>query len=323
MLGRPDQARIQGPDPDRQPELVGHRLHDAGDDGAADGRGQGLRVPEGPARQRQPVHQVGLGADQGRRPRRDHDRHRLHARRRGADGRPASRSSPVAPCEGTGYEIGSMSLIKGARNPEAAKKFYDWALTAEMQSQGPGREVVPGAVEQERPTPSDKAPDLSTIKLIDYDFKKYGSSDERKRLLQKWDTEVASPAAVDGCARAQDHRGLASDRHPLDGGRAGSASPLLPWYGLDRQFLHAGLAVRRLSAGRRRRAGAVPRRCRARSRGWRRSASCCLLPLLAVEPAKDRSAVRPAADRRRRGRLRLFPAAGLRHRPARLAVRSG
>jgi iron(III) transport system substrate-binding protein len=32
---------------------------------------------------------------------------------------------------------------------------------------------------------------MSQIKLIDYDFKKYGSSDERKRLLQKWDEEVS------------------------------------------------------------------------------------------------------------------------------------
>ena len=35
----------------------------------------------------------------------------------------------VTPCEGTGYEIGSMSIIKGARNLDEAKKFYDWALT--------------------------------------------------------------------------------------------------------------------------------------------------------------------------------------------------
>ncbi|MGB0848932.1 MAG: ABC transporter substrate-binding protein, partial [Thiolinea sp.] len=40
----------------------------------------------------------------------------------------------VAPCEGTGYEIGSMSIIKGARNLENAKKFYDWALSADVQS---------------------------------------------------------------------------------------------------------------------------------------------------------------------------------------------
>jgi iron(III) transport system substrate-binding protein len=35
----------------------------------------------------------------------------------------------LAPCEGTGYEIGSMSIIKGARNLAFAQKFYDWALT--------------------------------------------------------------------------------------------------------------------------------------------------------------------------------------------------
>ncbi len=31
----------------------------------------------------------------------------------------------VSPCEGTGYEIGSMSIIKGAKNMENAKKWYD------------------------------------------------------------------------------------------------------------------------------------------------------------------------------------------------------
>ena len=35
----------------------------------------------------------------------------------------------VSPCEGTGYEIGCMSIIKGANNLENAKKWYDWALT--------------------------------------------------------------------------------------------------------------------------------------------------------------------------------------------------
>jgi iron(III) transport system substrate-binding protein len=97
----------------------------------------------------------------------------------------------VAPCEGTGYEIGSMSIIKGARNLDSAKKFYDWALSADVQSR---------AVEAKSyQVPSNKgakvsplSPDLSSIKLIDYDFKKYGSSDERKRLLKKWDDEVST-----------------------------------------------------------------------------------------------------------------------------------
>ena len=97
----------------------------------------------------------------------------------------------VAPCEGTGYEIGSMSLIKGGRNLDEAKKFYDWALTAETQSRA--LEVnafqVPSNIGAKV---SPKAPKLEDIKLIKYDFVKYGSSAERKRLLKKWDNEVKS-----------------------------------------------------------------------------------------------------------------------------------
>jgi len=97
----------------------------------------------------------------------------------------------VAPCEGTGYEIGSMSLIAGARNPEAARKFYDWALTADMQSKA--KDVKSFQLPSNKnATASPLSPDLSTIKLIDYDFKKYGSSEERKRLLKKWDDEVST-----------------------------------------------------------------------------------------------------------------------------------
>ena len=43
---------------------------------------------------------------------------------------------PILPCEGVGYEIGSMAIIKGSRNLDAARKFYDWALTADAQKIG-------------------------------------------------------------------------------------------------------------------------------------------------------------------------------------------
>jgi iron(III) transport system substrate-binding protein len=43
------------------------------------GEDEGFRVHEGPARQYQPVHQVGLRPDQGGGPWREHHRHRLHA----------------------------------------------------------------------------------------------------------------------------------------------------------------------------------------------------------------------------------------------------
>ncbi|MBJ6124514.1 ABC transporter substrate-binding protein [Microvirga sp. BT325] len=95
----------------------------------------------------------------------------------------------VAPCEGTGYEIGSMSIIKGAKNMDNAKKFYDWALTADAQKLGAEAKSYQVPSNKNTPVPP-QAPKLSDIKLINFDFAKYGSSAERKRLLSKWDNEV-------------------------------------------------------------------------------------------------------------------------------------
>ncbi|MEM7045137.1 MAG: ABC transporter substrate-binding protein [Pseudomonadota bacterium] len=95
----------------------------------------------------------------------------------------------VSPCEGTGYEIGSMSIIAGARNLEEAKQFYDFALRADIQEMAGSVSSfqVPSNMGAASPP---EAPDLEQIKLIDYDFKTYGSSEERTRLLLKWDTDV-------------------------------------------------------------------------------------------------------------------------------------
>jgi len=99
----------------------------------------------------------------------------------------------VAPCEGTGYEIGSMSIIKGARNLDNAKKFYDWTLTPKAQAlAAQARQFqIPSNVG----TPvSPLSPQMADIKLINYDFAKYGQSAERKRLLEKWDKEIGAQA---------------------------------------------------------------------------------------------------------------------------------
>ncbi len=96
----------------------------------------------------------------------------------------------IAPCEGTGYEIGAVSLIKGRKNAEAARRFVDWTLSAEAQK-------VVGVDQNIYSIPSNKAapvhaqaPDIASIKLISYDSAKYGSSAERNRLLKKWGDEV-------------------------------------------------------------------------------------------------------------------------------------
>jgi iron(III) transport system substrate-binding protein len=97
----------------------------------------------------------------------------------------------ITPTDGTGAEIGSMTIIKGARNLEAAKKFYEWALT-------PGAQEMAAAAKQFQ-LPSNKGakndpriPDFKKIKFINYDYAKYGASAERRRLIAKWEKEVNS-----------------------------------------------------------------------------------------------------------------------------------
>jgi iron(III) transport system substrate-binding protein len=96
----------------------------------------------------------------------------------------------VSPCEGTGYEIGSMSIVKGAKNLANARKWYDWALSPEAQAIGGGAKSFQVPSNKKAPVP-EQAPKLANIKLIDYDFAKYGSSAERSRLLKKWDDEIS------------------------------------------------------------------------------------------------------------------------------------
>jgi iron(III) transport system substrate-binding protein len=98
---------------------------------------------------------------------------------------------PVLPCEGVGYEVGSVAVIKGARNPAPARKFVDFALSPEGQKIG--LDVKEYAIPTNRNValPA-QVPPMTSIKVIDYDFAKYGSSAERKRLLDRWEKEINS-----------------------------------------------------------------------------------------------------------------------------------
>ena len=44
-----------------------------------------------------------------------------------------------APCEGTSYEVGGIALIKGSRNGDNAKKFYDWLMGPVGRASAPRR----------------------------------------------------------------------------------------------------------------------------------------------------------------------------------------
>lgn len=97
----------------------------------------------------------------------------------------------VAPCEGTGYEVGSMSIIEGGPNPESAKVWYDWALSPAAQEIGATANSYQVPSNAKAKTPPE-APRLADIKLIDYDFAEYGSSETRSRLLARWDAEIGA-----------------------------------------------------------------------------------------------------------------------------------
>lgn len=95
----------------------------------------------------------------------------------------------VAPCEGTGYEIGSMSIVKGAKNMAAARQFYEFALRPDTQGAAVTALAfqVPSHVKAAIPP---NAPRLDNVKTIDFDFVKYGAPETRRRLLQRWTTTI-------------------------------------------------------------------------------------------------------------------------------------
>jgi iron(III) transport system substrate-binding protein len=84
-----------------------------------------------------------------------------------------------------------MSIIKGSRNLEQAKRFYEWALTPQAQQFGAASKQF--QLPSNKSTPVDpRVPDFKKIKFIDYDYAKYGASAERRRLISKWEKEVNS-----------------------------------------------------------------------------------------------------------------------------------
>lgn len=95
----------------------------------------------------------------------------------------------VAPCEGTSYEIGGIALVKGARNRDSALKYYDWLMSP--AGQGVGARANSLQVPANRTfKPDARIPTVDSVRLIKYDFEKYGRAAERRRLIDRWQREV-------------------------------------------------------------------------------------------------------------------------------------
>lgn len=91
------------------------------------------------------------------------------------------------PEEGTGYEIGGMALIKGAAHPQAARLWFDWALTPEAQSLGPKYAAY------QAPTIKGvelSHPELLQVNLIDYDF--IWAGEHKTEFVDKFTNEIAN-----------------------------------------------------------------------------------------------------------------------------------
>ncbi len=89
------------------------------------------------------------------------------------------------PKEPTGYEIGAMSMIKGAPERDLAAKFIDWMLSVEAQNLmvkwnripiNPDATVAPGAVR------------MQDVNVIPMDFEYFG--EHKDRLIERWKEEI-------------------------------------------------------------------------------------------------------------------------------------
>ena len=80
-----------------------------------------------------------------------------------------------------------VAVIKGSPNLDAAKKYVDWALTAEAQ------EIPPTVQSYQLPTNpdatvSEKSVKLSEVKLVNYDFVK--SAAQKAEITERFDADI-------------------------------------------------------------------------------------------------------------------------------------
>ena len=92
--------------------------------------------------------------------------------------------------EGAGFELASMSIIRGGKEPVQARRLYDWILSSPV-AQKVFTDwylvlVRNGAVRHPL------ALTLDQIKTVEQDFAWDGDAANRKRLLDRWTAEIES-----------------------------------------------------------------------------------------------------------------------------------
>ena len=101
--------------------------------------------------------------------------------------------SPIvitAPSEGTGYELASMSLIKGGPDTVNAKKLYDWILSSPKAQKTFTEWYVVLVAEGAAKHPD--ALSIDEIKTVNQDMAWDGDKVNKTRLLDRWTNEIGN-----------------------------------------------------------------------------------------------------------------------------------
>ncbi|MDQ7027200.1 MAG: ABC transporter substrate-binding protein [Anaerolineae bacterium] len=91
--------------------------------------------------------------------------------------------------EGTGFEIAGMGIIKDGPEPENARAWYDWALTADAQALGVGANAFQIPTNPDTPLP-ELAVNLDDVNLVDYNFDAAGAN--RTAIAERFDEDIAT-----------------------------------------------------------------------------------------------------------------------------------
>lgn len=93
------------------------------------------------------------------------------------------------PEEGTGYEVGAVSVLADGQNPEGAQQFMDWLLTTDAQDL---YESVPSFAAPTLPdaTLGENVPPQDAVNQVDWDMRT--AADSRESYLEAFESEIAS-----------------------------------------------------------------------------------------------------------------------------------
>ncbi|MCX7024468.1 MAG: ABC transporter substrate-binding protein [Spirochaetes bacterium] len=96
----------------------------------------------------------------------------------------------TAPSDGSGYELASMSLIKGGKDAVNAKKLYDWVLTSKKAQELFTQWYLVLVAKGSPRHPS--ALSLTEIRTVKQDMAWDGDKVNKDRLLKRWNDEIGS-----------------------------------------------------------------------------------------------------------------------------------